>query len=444
MSEVGSRDQFGSRIGFILASAGSAVGLGNIWRFPFVAGENGGAAFVFIYLLLVFSIGMPVMLAEFVVGRRGQGDPVGSLRRVVGKAFTPLGGMGILASIIILSFYAVVGGWTIKYTLDAVMGSLGSDVASAGAVFGTFISNPMSVVFYQALFMLGTYVVVARGIGDGIEKFCTIFMPILFLLLIILAIRSVTLPGAAEGLAFYLKPDFSKVNGAMILAALGQAFFSLSIGIGVMLTYGSYLKKSEPIVSPAFQICFLDSFVAFIAGLVIFPAVFAFGFEPGAGPGLTFVTLPAVFTKMPGGSLFAILFFFLLVIASLTSSMSLLEVISAYFVDERKWSRRKATLVVACLTFLLGIPSAISLGGGLNIAGKSFLDAMDFIASNVIMPLGGMGFALLAGWVIHSMAKEELSGSDGKPHAIYPAWRVICCVVAPAAIGWIFVTGLKW
>ncbi|BCS96752.1 transporter [Desulfoluna limicola] len=444
MSEVGSRDQFGSRIGFILASAGSAVGLGNIWRFPFVAGENGGAAFVFIYLLLVFSIGMPVMLAEFVVGRRGQGDPVGSLRRVVGKAFTPLGGMGILASIIILSFYAVVGGWTIKYTLDAVMGSLGTDVASAGAVFGTFISNPMSVVFYQALFMLGTYVVVARGIGDGIEKFCTIFMPILFLLLIILAIRSVTLPGAAEGLAFYLKPDFSKVNGAMILAALGQAFFSLSIGIGVMLTYGSYLKKSEPIVSPAFQICFLDSFVAFIAGLVIFPAVFAFGFEPGAGPGLTFVTLPAVFTKMPGGSLFAILFFFLLVIASLTSSMSLLEVISAYFVDERKWSRRKATLVVACFTFLLGIPSALSLGGGLNIAGKSFLDAMDFIASNVIMPLGGMGFALLAGWVIHSMAKEELSGSDGKPLAIYPAWRVICCVVAPAAIGWIFVTGLKW
>lgn len=444
MSEVENRDQFGSRIGFILASAGSAVGLGNIWRFPFVAGENGGAAFVLIYLLLVFCIGMPVMLAEFVVGRRGQGDPVGSLRRVAGKFFTPLGGMGIFAAIVILSFYGVVGGWTIKYTVDALMGALGTDVPSAGAVFGNFVKDPKMVIFYQALFMLGTFGVVARGIGNGIEKFCTVFMPVLFLLLIVLAVRSVTLPGAAEGLAFYLKPDFSKVNGAMILAALGQAFFSLSIGIGVMLTYGSYLKKSEPIVSPAFQICFLDSFVAFIAGLVIFPAVFAFGLEPGSGPGLTFVTLPAVFSKMPGGALFAVLFFFLLVIASLTSSMSQLEVICAYFVDDRKWSRSKATLTVTCLTFCLGIPSAISLGGGLNIAGKSFLDAMDFMASNMIMPLGGMGFALLAGWGLHAMAKEELSGPDGKPLAIYPAWRVICCVVAPAAIGWIFVTGLKW
>ncbi|SCY75823.1 sodium-dependent transporter [Desulfoluna spongiiphila] len=444
MSEVENRDQFGSRIGFILASAGSAVGLGNIWRFPFVAGENGGAAFVLIYLLLVFCIGMPVMLAEFVVGRRGQGDPVGSLRRVAGKVFTPLGGMGIFAAIVILSFYGVVGGWTIKYTIDALMGALGTDVPSAGAVFGTFVKDPKAVIFYQALFMLGTYGVVARGIGNGIEKFCTVFMPVLFLLLIVLAVRSVTLPGAAEGLAFYLKPDFSKVNGATILAALGQAFFSLSIGIGVMLTYGSYLKKSEPIVSPAFQICFLDSFVALIAGLVIFPAVFAFGLEPGSGPGLTFVTLPAVFSKMPGGALFAVLFFFLLVIASLTSSMSQLEVICAYFVDDRKWSRGKATLTVTALTFCLGIPSAISLGGGLNIAGKSFLDAMDFMASNVIMPLGGMGFALLAGWVLHTMAKEEFSGSDGEPLAIYPAWRVICCVVAPAAIGWIFVTGLKW
>lgn len=444
MSEVENRDQFGSRIGFILASAGSAVGLGNIWRFPFVAGENGGAAFVFIYLLLVFCIGMPVMLAEFVVGRRGQGDPVGSLRRVGGKLFTPLGGMGIVASMLILSFYGVVGGWTVKYTFDAMRGALGTDVASAGAVFGAFVASPKAVIFYQAIFMLATYGVVARGIGNGIEKFCTVFMPVLFLLLVVLAVRSVTLPGASEGLAFYLKPDFSKVNGSMILAALGQAFFSLSIGIGIMLTYGSYLKKSEPIVSPAFQICFLDSFVALVAGLVIFPAVFAFGFEPGAGAGLTFVTLPAVFTKMPGGSFFAVLFFFLLVIASLTSSMSLLEVISAYFVDERKWARGKATAVVTGFTFLLGVPSAVSLGGGLNIAGKSFLDVMDFVASNVIMPLGGMGYALLVGWMLHALAKEEFSGQDGRPLAIYPAWRVICCGVAPAAIGWIFVTGLKW
>ncbi|MCG8470739.1 MAG: sodium-dependent transporter [Desulfobacterales bacterium] len=438
MSNPGKREQFGSRIGFILASAGAAVGLGNIWRFPFVAGENGGAAFVFIYLILVFAIGMPLILAEFVIGRRGQGDPVGSVKRVCGKAFAPLGGMGILAALVILSFYAVVGGWTIKYALDAIMGALGTDVASAGGAFEAFIASPFPVIGYQALFMLGTYLIVAKGVGGGIERFCTIFMPLFFILLIVLAIRSMTLPGAAEGLAFYLKPDFSKVNSSTILAALGQTFFSLSLGIGGMLTYGSYLDRKEPLVGPAFQICFLDSLVAFISGLVIFPAVFAFGFEPSAGAGLTFVTLPVVFGKMPGGAIFAILFFVLLLIAALTSSVSLLEVGNAYLVDERKWSRGKASAVLSGATFLAGVPSAISLGGGLNIAGKSFLDTMDFLASKVMMPLGGMGFALVGGFLVYKVAKEEL------PASVYPVWRFLCCFVAPVAIAWIFFSGLKW
>ena len=438
MSNPGKREQFGSRIGFILASAGAAVGLGNIWRFPFVVGENGGGAFVFIYLALVFAIGLPLILTEFVIGRKGQGDPVGSVRRACGQIFTPLGGMGIIAALVILSFYCVVGGWTIKYSIDAIIGALGTDVDTAGAAFGGFIESPLPVIAYQALFMLGTYVIVAKGIGGGIEKFCTIFMPIFFILLIVLAIRSMTLPGAAEGLAFYLKPDFSKVSSSTILAALGQAFFSLSLGIGGMLTYGSYLDKKEPLLGPALQICCLDTLVAFIAGLVIFPAVFAFGFEPGAGAGLTFVTLPVVFGKMPGGSIFAIFFFVLLLIAALTSSVSLLEIGNAYLVDDRKWSRGKASLVLAILTFLAGVPSAISLGGGLNIAGKSFLDVMDFLASNILMPLGGLGFALLGGYLISNMVKEEL------PEGVFVIWKFICRFVAPVAIAWIFISGLKW
>ena len=247
-----------------------------------------------------------------------------------------------------------------------------------------------------------------------------------------------SLPGAAEGLAFYLKPDFSKVSSSTILAALGQAFFSLSLGIGGMLTYGSYLDKKEPLLGPALQICCLDTLVAFIAGLVIFPAVFAFGFEPGAGAGLTFVTLPVVFGKMPGGSIFAIFFFVLLLIAALTSSVSLLEIGNAYLVDDRKWSRGKASLVLAILTFLAGVPSAISLGGGLNIAGKSFLDVMDFLASNILMPLGGLGFALLGGYLISNMVKEEL------PEGVFVIWKFICRFVAPVAIAWIFISGLKW
>ena len=403
-----------------------------------MAGENGGAAFVLIYLFLVFAIGMPLMLSEFIVGRKGGGNPVASLTRSCGKRFAPLGMMGILACLIIVSFYAVVGGWTIKYTLDALMGSLGTDVASAGAAFGGFISAPVGVIGFQFLFIATTYVVVVRGIQGGIEKFCTIFMPVLFILLVVLAGRSLTLPGAMEGLSFYLKPDFSKVNSGMILSALGQAFFSLSVGVSVMVTYGSYLKRKEPLVGPAFQICLLDSCVAFIAGLVIFPAVFAFGFEPGQGPGLTFVTLPVVFGKMAFGSFFAALFFFLLVISALTSSVSMLEVVCSYVTGEHGWKRSHATLAVAVVAFIMGIPSAISVGGGLNIAGKSFLDVMDFVASKVMMPIGGIGFALIGGFVLHKVAKDEI------PEGIYPIWRFLCCVVAPIAIGWIFVTGLTW
>ena len=437
------RDQFGSKFGFIMASAGAAVGLGNIWRFPYVTGENGGAAFVLIYIALVFAIGLPLMLGEFVIGRRGKMDPISSLRKVGGNAFGPVGILGVSAALIILSFYGVIGGWTIKYMLLTLSSGLPADMEGAGTVFGNFIGTPGPVITFQLFFMVATVFIVARGVGEGIEKFCKIFMPILFILVLVLVARAVTLEGAGAGLEFYLKPDFSKVDGGTILAALGQAFFSLSLGFCGMITYGSYLQKKESMIAPAFQICFLDSLVAFIAGLVIFPAVFAFGFEPSAGPGLTFVTLPVVFAKMAGGTFFAFAFFALLAIASLTSSVSLLEIANSHLVDARKWSRAKAAIVLGIGVTLAGIPSAVSLGGNLNIAGKSFLDAMDFISSSVMMPINGLCIALLVGWKIHHIAKEELFDGSGKTISWFPVWRGICCVVAPIAIGWIFISGLR-
>lgn len=417
MSDASKRDQFGSRIGFVLASAGSAVGLGNIWRFPYITGENGGAAFVFTYLIMVFTIGFTIMLAELVLGRRTQRNNVGALQKLGGKAWSMVGWLGIVASILILSFYGVIGGWTIKYMVSIVNGlPSGTDAAAqAGKAFETFIADSPTVILYQGLFMIATVLVVSKGIGQGIERFCKVLMPLLFLIMLALVVRALTLPGAMEGISFYLKPDFSKVTTGMVLAAMGQAFFSLSLGNGGMLTYGSYLKKEEPLPSSAFQICILDSLVAFLSGLIIFPAVFAFGFQPGAGPGLTFITLPAVFSQMFGGVFWAGLFFLLLVIASLTSSMNMLEVASAHFVDEKIWPRKKATWIIGTFIFLLGIPSAISLSGNLNVFGKSFLDAVDFLASNLMMPVGGFFLAIFTGWFISDQADDELTNGGLLP-----------------------------
>ena len=420
------------------------MGLGNIWRFPYVTGENGGAAFVFIYLLMVFTIGFTVILAEFILGRRTQRNNVGALEKLGGKAWSMVGWLGIVASILILSFYGVIGGWTIKYFFSIFKGlPTGADAAAqAGQAFEGFISHSPSVIFFQGLFMIATIFIVSRGIGQGIEKFCKVLMPALFLIMIALVVRSITLDGAMAGISFYLKPDFSKVTTPMILAAMGQAFFSLSLGNGGMLTYGSYLNKKEPLPSSAFQICVLDSLVAFLSGLIIFPAVFAFGFQPGAGPGLTFVTLPAVFSQMFGGTLWAALFFLLLVIASLTSSVNMLEVASAHFIDEKGWSRKKTAWTIGGGIFLLGIPSAISLAGDLTIFGKSFLDAVNFVASNLMMPVGGFFIALFTGWVIRDEAQDEITNQGSLSFSLLPVWQISCRVVAPLAIGYIFIQGL--
>lgn len=446
MSSHGNREQFSSRLGFILASAGSAVGLGNIWRFPYVAGENGGAPFVFIYVLMVFCIGFSAMLAEFVIGRSTQKGNVGALTQLGGKGWPLVGWLGMTASIIILSFYGIVGGWTLKYFVG-VFGGLPSGATAAeqaGKAFGAFITNTPSVIFYQALFMLITIWIVSKGIGEGIEKLSKILMPVLFIIMLLLVVRSLTLNGASKGIAFYLEPDFSKVNGKMFLAALGQAFFSLSLGTGTMLTYGSYLKKDEPMPKSAFQICMLDTMVAFLSGLIIFPAVFAFGFAPTEGAGLTFVTLPAVFSQMFGGPLWAGLFFLLLVIASITSSVSMLEISCAHFIDEKKWARAKTPWIIGTITFFLGIPSAISLAGGLNIFGKSFMDVMDFLVSNLMMPVGGLLLVSFTAWIIHDQAKKEITNNNTLKFNLLPVWSVCCKFIVPLAIIIIFIQGLKW
>lgn len=442
MSNETQREQWGTRWGYILACAGSAVGLGNIWRFPYITGLHGGAAFVLIYVILVFVIGFTVMLAEMAIGRNSQLNAVGAFRKIKGGAWPIVGWMGVSAGFIILSYYGVIGGWTMAYVLKSFTGLMQAD---AGAAFGSFVTNVPLVIAWQAFFMFLTIYIIYKGIGEGIEKYCRILMPSLFVVLLILIVRAVTLPGAGAGITYYLKPDFSKLTGGAFGAALGQAFFSLSLGMGCMITYGSYVGKKEHLPGAAFQVCFIDTAVAFLAGLVIFPAVFAFGIEPGAGAGLTFITLPNVFGKMPGGMIWSALFFVLLFVAALTSAISLLEVVAAYFIDEMKWGRAKAAWIMGFCIFLLGIPSVLGVAGKLpTFAGRDFLDSADFLASNILLPLGGLFIALFAGWFWTEGAKQEVTNDGTVPFGIYTLWLWACRVVAPIAIAYIFITGLKW
>ena len=439
------RDRWGTRLGFILAAAGSAVGLGNIWKFPYMVGENGGAAFLIIYLALVFTVGLSVMLCEFVIGRAAERNPVGAFAKLKGGEWKIVGYMGVCAGFIILSFYSVVAGWAIAYIFKSAAGLLAtSDSAVLENIFKKFSADPWEPILYHAIFMALTVLVIIGGIVGGIERTCRVLLPALFIILILLAIRSLTLPGAMAGVKFYLSPDFSKVTVATINGALSQAFFSLSLGMGAMITYSSYLSREVNLTRATLMVTLFDTAAAFIAGLVILPAVFAFSFDPSAGPGLVFITLPAVFANMPLGIFFAVLFFVLLVIAALTSAVSLLEVVVAYFVDEWGWRRRRAAIGIGSVIFLLGIPSSLSLGvwSDFTIAGKDFLSFMDYVGSNILLPMGGVAVALFVGWVILPRAMEEATGGGEHPFPLAPYWRFICRYVAPIAIGWILVSGL--
>ncbi len=442
---AGERGQFSTRLGFVLAAAGSAIGLGNIWKFPYLVGENGGAVFLILYLGFVFTIGLSVMLAEFAIGRSAKRNPVGAFKHLKGGPWTAVGYMGVFTGFVILSFYSVVGGWTVAYAVKTATGLLAlTDATALGDAFGAFIADPLEPVVYHGLFMALTISVVARGVGSGIERACRVLMPVLFVLLVVLCIRSVTLPGAGAGIAFFLEPDFSKISWGMVTAATGQAFFSLSLGMGAMITYGSYISRQENLPKAALWVTSLDSVIAVMAGFLVLPAVFAFGFDPGAGPGLTFITLPAVFSQMAFGAFFGTLFFVLLAVAALTSAISLMEVVVAYLVDERNIARPKAAIGAGAAIFLLGIPSSLSLGiwSDFTIAGKGVFDVMDYLASNILLPTGGIFISLFVGWVVFPKIMDAENGGIGHGFRWAKIWRAVCQYVAPAAIAWILISGL--
>lgn len=397
------REHWGSKVGFILAAAGSAIGLGNIWKFPYIAGENGGAAFIFVYLICIAVIGLPVLMGEVLLGRTTQRNPVGAFKALSGSKFWPvIGFMGVIAGFVILSFYSVVAGWSTGYIVEAVTNkfSLYGETTTALEHFNSLVGDPVWIVGFDFVFMAISMLIVYFGVNKGIERGSKVLMPLLFILLLILMIRGLTLDGANGGIEFLLKPDWSKLTGNSVLVALGHAFFTLSLGMGAMMTYGSYMSDKDSIPNASLQIVFLDTLIALMAGVAIFTSVFATKLNPAAGPGLIFQTLPVVFTKMPGGYIFAILFFILLTIAALTSAISLLEVVVAYFVDEKKYARHKAVIIFGILAFTVSVPSALSFNliSDVKLFGLNFFDMADFLASNILLPMGGLFISIFIAW----------------------------------------------
>ena len=441
------REQWGSRLGFILAAAGSAIGLGNIWRFPYVTAENGGGAFVVVYLACIALICLPYLFAELALGRNSQKNPVGAIKAIrQGTPWVLVGGLCVLTGVFILSYYGVVAGWALGYIFKAFVAP-GIDSTQ---YFTSFVADPARVIPLAGVFMLVTILVVYGGVEDGIERWAKVLMPLLLVLMLVVIFRAVTLPGAGAGLEFYLNPDFSKIDGGVILAALGQAFFSLSLGMGAMITYGSYLPKRENLLVSGGYVALFDTSIALLAGLMIFPALFAMNQDPGGGgPALIFQVLPEVFATMPLGSFISAVFFVLLSIAALTSMVSLLEVVVSYFVDETSWSRAKSVWMVGGFTFAAGLPSALAQGGSTFLTEQvslfgvtGFFSIMDYLWGNVSLALGALLISIFVGWVWGTgRAVEELQqGSEGFFEGpIARVWVVFLKYVCPIVIAVIFV-----
>ncbi|NNE46012.1 MAG: sodium-dependent transporter [Rhodothermales bacterium] len=440
-----------SKTGFILAAAGSAIGLGNIWRFPFTAGENGGGAFVLIYLMFVALIGIPVLLAELSIGRQTERNPVGAFKALVPGSWWPVvGGLGVATGFGILSFYSVIAGWTLAYLYKAIVGGFGMNLTAADseAIFGEIVGDPLLAIVLTVAFLLLTILVVRGGVSGGIERATKVLMPLLFILLVILAIRAVTLPGAMEGVSYLFKPDFSEITTSVAMNALGQALFSLSLGMGAMITYGSYFPKSENLPIAGVSVAVFDTLIAVLAGLIIFPALFAVGVEPGAGPSLVFVVLPTIFDSLPAGGFFAIAFYFLLTIAALTSTISLLEVVVSYFVDERGWSRNKAAWVLGSTCMVLAVPSALSQGANAtltNMAGGGFLNLQNIIWGNFSLSIGALLICVFVGWKWGVPAARASLEGGGFALPAAGLWSFLIRFVCPVAVAivliFIIVTG---
>lgn len=441
------REQWASKLGFILAAAGSAVGLGAIWKFPYVAGTSGGGAFLLLFLIFTLAIGLPILLAEFIIGRGSQKDAVSAY-----TFFAPntkwnwIGKLGIATSFILLSFYSVVGGWILLYLAKTISGSLaGLSQPEYGHQFANLIADPYLAVVAQFIFLLITIFIVAKGVQKGIERASQIMMPALFISFIVLIVRSLTLDGIGEGLSFFLTPDFSKLDSKSILFALGQSFFALSVGVSVMVTYSSYLSRTQSLPRSAFMVAGMNVLVSLLAGLAIFPAVFAFGLEPAEGPGLLFVVLPAVFDKMPFGLFFLAIFLLLFLFAALTSAISMIEIIVAATAKNRQEKRVKHAWLAGMLIFLLGIPSALSFGilSDIHIFNRNIFDAADFLVSNILMPVGALSISVFAAWKIPaSRLREEMASGSKVSRKLFALWYMLIKYVAPVAIFIVFLDAI--
>ena len=418
------RDNFGSSFGVLVAMAGSAVGLGNLWRFPYLVGTNGGAAFIIIYLAIVFVLALPIMYSEFVIGRRAQANVYSAFKQLApGSRWSIAGIIAIICCVMIISFYSVVGGWTIDYMVKSITMQFSSDASALGGLFEKTVTSSWQPVLYMAVFVILSGAILLAGVKDGIEKYSKVLMPLLFLMVVVIAVRSVTLPGAEKGVDFLFKPDFSKVTAGTFLDALGQAFFSLSVGFGIIFTYASYVKKNENVVKMSVQTAMADTIFAIIAGVAIMPAVFSFGISPGQGPGLVFVTLPYVFSQLPLGSLIGFIFFFVLFIAAITSLISLMEVVVAFMIEVFNMSRRAALALLTVVILGLGTLCSLSQGvlSGVKILGNNIFDLFDKTSANILIPVGALLVVLFAGWKMKraDFIDEITSGGLHKINPLY-------------------------
>lgn len=441
MEDLYMREKWKSSFGFVMASAGAAIGLGNLWRFPYLVGNDGGGAFLILYLIFIVLIGFSVTIAEAGLGRYAASNIVGSFRKIhPGLAFA--GGLGILSAYLLFSYYSVIGGWIIKY---AVTYLTGRSLENPEAYFADFTSQVFQPIFFQVIFILLTGFIVYKGIAKGIEKYSKILLPVLFVLLIVTAVRGITLPNAMEGIRFFLEPDFSKLTAKTFVDAMGQVFFSLSLGLGAVITYGSYLDKKENIIKASVLVPTIDTIMAVICGFAILPPLFSFGLGASQGPSLMFVSLPLVFSKMFMGNLFGMIFFLLVFFAAVTSSISMLEIITAYFTETFHVGRKKATLILCTGVILLGIPCSLSFGvlSDFHLFGLTVFDLFDKLISNILLPVGAILLCIAVGhiWGVKN-AVREVTNQGTLSFRLWRIWGFLIRYIVPAVIFVVFLAGM--
>ncbi|NJB66796.1 NSS family neurotransmitter:Na+ symporter [Desulfobaculum xiamenense] len=444
------RDGFTSSIGVTLATLGSAVGLGNIWKFPYMTGMNGGASFLLVYILCTFLVGLPVMISEILIGRHVKANAITCYKSLSpkGQPWFLIGVAGVVSAFLIMAFYTEVAGWVFAYIFKSIgLLFVGNGKVDGGAMFTTLVSDPVQSLFWQWFVLIFVGGIIMLGVSKGIEGTVKRLMPILFVLLIIIGVRSMTLPGASKGLEFLFTPDFSKIDFTVVLMAMGLAFFKLSIGMGTMTTYGSYYRDDQNVPLTTLRVMLADLTVSMLAGIAVFPAVFAFGFEPGAGPSLLFITIPSVFDSMPMGGVFQVLFFVLTAVAATGAMLSLLEVPVAFAIESMGWSRAKGTVVTVVLLGLFGAPAALSssLTADVTFFGLNFFDLYDFLSSNVLMPAGGLCICLFAGWIWGKAAIRKAMSNHGalNTDAISSMFTMLVRFVTPVLILVVLLKGLK-